>query len=151
MSAAEIPAVLGGSRRAGQWWRCVCPVHGSRTGRSLSLALRDHPRGLALRCHAGCSRAEIIAELHRRGLIAGETNERDRRPEPSVHARRREREARELARRIEAARAIWNAARSAQGSPVVAYLAGRGITSTYQLRFATRPLCAVWTAAAGRR
>ena len=48
MTAAEIAAALGGARRAGQWWRCVCPVHGSRTGRSLTLALRDNARCLAL-------------------------------------------------------------------------------------------------------
>jgi len=71
MTARGIASALGNARRAGQWWRCVCPVHGSRTGHSLSLALRDHPRGLAVHCHAGCSRDDVIAELRRRGLIAG--------------------------------------------------------------------------------
>ena len=43
MTAAEIAQALGSARRLGLWWRCVCPVHGSRIGRSLTLALRDHP------------------------------------------------------------------------------------------------------------
>ena len=70
MIAREIAEALGGARRSGLWWRSICPVHGSRTGRSLSLALRDHPRGLALHCHAGCSRGSIVAELQRLGLLA---------------------------------------------------------------------------------
>jgi hypothetical protein len=81
MTAAEFAAALGGARRCAGWWRCVCPVHGSRTGRSLSLALRDHPRGLVVHCHAGCSREEILAELRWRGLIAGRSSEA--RPEPA--------------------------------------------------------------------
>ena len=69
MTAAEIAAALGVARRSRPWWRCVSPEHASRTGRSLTLALRDHPRGLAVHCHAGCKRDDITAELRRRGLI----------------------------------------------------------------------------------
>ncbi len=42
MTAAEIAAALGGGHRSGAWWRCRCPVHGSR---GPTLALRDHERG----------------------------------------------------------------------------------------------------------
>ena len=38
MTAAEIAAALGGAHRSGAWWRCRCPVHGSR---GATLALRD--------------------------------------------------------------------------------------------------------------
>jgi hypothetical protein len=38
MTAAEIAATLGGACRSGAWWRCRCPVHGSR---GATLALRD--------------------------------------------------------------------------------------------------------------
>ena len=47
MSAAEMIAMaLQGQRSGNGWWRCVCPVRGSRTGRSPTLALRDGNRGL---------------------------------------------------------------------------------------------------------
>jgi hypothetical protein len=125
MTAAEIAAALApdNARRSGQWWRCVCPVHGSRTGHSLSLALRDHPHGLAVRCHAGCSRDEVIAELRRLGLLAERSD--GARPPPVVP---RDHDWTDTARRIALAQRIWGAARDARRSPVVQYLASRGIT-----------------------
>jgi hypothetical protein len=119
--AADIAVALGSARRSGQWWRCVCPVHRSRTGRSLSLALRDGDRGFVVHCHAGCSRVDILAELRRLRLIGD-----DRRSEASANDRADDRYDRE--RRIMAARRIWDRARDVRGSPAVRYLAGRGIT-----------------------
>jgi hypothetical protein len=123
VTAAEIAASLGNSRRCGRWWRTVCPVHGSRTGRSLSLALRDHVHGIAVNCHAGCNRDDIIDELRRQGLIAGHTD--DARPVPLTVPSD---DGANAARRIAIARRIWDAARDARRSPAVRYLAGRGIT-----------------------
>ena len=122
MTAAEIAAACGGARRSGQWWRCICPVHGSRTGRSLSLALRDHARGVALFCHAGCSRDDMIAELRRRGLLVDIGG--GARP-ALVAARNNDRD--DTARRTALAQRIWTAAKDARGTPVERYLAGRGI------------------------
>jgi len=45
MRAAEIAKACGGAYRSGSWWRCVCPVHGSRTGRGTTLSLRDGEAG----------------------------------------------------------------------------------------------------------
>jgi hypothetical protein len=45
-TAAQIARALGAARRSDKWWRCVCPMHGSRTGRSATLAPRDGDRGL---------------------------------------------------------------------------------------------------------
>src|SRR5216684_4457649 len=96
--AAEIAAVLGAAHRFGSWWRCVCPVHGSRTGTSATLALLDGERGLIAVCHAGCSRADIYDELRRRGLLPGGI---DHRPAPTPkHTDARN----DTARRIELAR-----------------------------------------------
>src|SRR5947209_8562215 len=101
ISAHEIAAALDlHARRSGPWSRSVCPVHGSRTGYSQTLALRDGEHGLIAVCHAGCSRADILAELARRGLI-GRSD--DRRPD-SVTARGVDRD--DADRRIEAARRI---------------------------------------------
>lgn len=121
MTAAGIAAALGGARRSGQWWRCVCPVHGSRTGRSLTLALRDHPRGLAMRCHAGCSRDAILAELHRLGLLADRVEHRPASvPAPADRSD-------DSARRVAVAHRLWEAAQDARGSTVASYLRSRGI------------------------
>jgi putative DNA primase/helicase len=120
--AADIAAQLGATYRSGLWWRCVCPVHGSRSGRSLSLALRDHPRGLAVRCHAGCSRDDVIAELRRMGLLAGHSE--GARP-ALIMPRSNDAGA---ARRTALAQRIWDSAHDARGTPVAQYLAARGIT-----------------------
>ena len=122
MTAAQIAAALGGARRSGAWWRCVCPVHGSRTGRSLSLALRDHPRGLTVHCHAGCSRNDVIAELRRMGLLAGHSE-----GARAALVMRRSNDT-GAARRTALAQRIWDTARDARGSPVECYLRNRGIT-----------------------
>jgi putative DNA primase/helicase len=120
--AAKIAAVLGAAHRSGPWWRCLCPVHGSRTGTSATLALLDGERGLIVICHAGCSRADIHDELCRRGLLPGAI---DHRPAP-IPTRTEPRD--DTARRIELARRIWDAAQDAHGTPVVAYLTVRGIS-----------------------
>ncbi|HEX3416239.1 MAG TPA: hypothetical protein VHT21_07525, partial [Stellaceae bacterium] len=73
MTAADIAVRLGSAHRSGRWWRCRCPVHGSR---GPTLALHDGERGLVVKCHAGCSREDIIAELRRRGLVERERYDR---------------------------------------------------------------------------
>ena len=121
MLAAEIAAALGGAPyRSGRWWRCLCPVHGSRSGHSRTMALRDGDRGPIVYCHAGCSAADILAELRWRGLLGGRSDRRAARPRPVTESRDRE-------CRIEIARRIWSASRDAHGTPVVFYLDGRGI------------------------
>jgi putative DNA primase/helicase len=121
MLAAHIAAALGAAQRSGQWWRCICPVHGSRTGRSATLALRDGGRGLIVHCHAQCDAADILAELRRRGLLGGRPD-RCGAAAPATDAGERE-------RRIEMARRIWAAGRAARRTPVVQYLAGRGLVT----------------------
>ena len=123
MTAAEIAARLGAAHRSGRFWRCLCPVHGSRTGRSATLALRDGDHGLIVKCFAGCDPRDILAELRRRGLIEGREESRIK-SRPSRPIDRRD----DGRRNIEFARRIWDAARDARGSPVVCYLARRGIT-----------------------
>jgi putative DNA primase/helicase len=117
MSAADIAAALGGAHRSGAWWRCRCPVHGSR---GATLALRDGDRGLIAVCHAVCSRADILAELRRRGLIGGIAEDR---PVSSPSTRDDD-----AARRMASAHRIWDRARDARGTPVERYLRARSIT-----------------------
>jgi putative DNA primase/helicase len=118
MRAPDIAVALGGAHRSGAWWRCRCPVHHSR---GATLALRDGDRGLIAVCHAGCSRADVISELRRCGLIIAD------RSGDLLSADHRARDRHECERPIEIARRIWNSARDARESPVARYLAGRGI------------------------
>jgi putative DNA primase/helicase len=109
--AAGVAAVLGGAHRSGAWWRCRCPVHGSR---GATLSLRDGERGLIVRCWAGCDPRDALAALRRRGLLDGGSDHY--RPAPvaiRVDARTDD------ARRIALARRISEAGRGARGSPVV--------------------------------
>jgi len=136
MTARGIASALGNARRAGQWWRCVCPVHGSRTGHSLSLALRDHPRGLAVHCHAGCSRDDVIAELRRRGLIAGRRDGARLAPTPIGRDH-----GDNTAQRIAWVWRIWNRARDARATPAERYLARRGIVMPMPSSLRWEPRC----------
>lgn len=138
MSAAEIAAALGGAHRSGRWWRAVCPIHGSRTGHSATLALTDGNRDLIVKCHANCSRADILAELRRRGLVCADNS---RGLVRSSSAARRPDDRADITRRIEAARRIWNAAQQPRGTPIEHYLAGRDITTPPPLSLRWAPRC----------
>ena len=122
ISAAEIAAALGSSHRSGEWWRCVCPVHGSRTGHSATLALKDGEKGLIVVCHAGCNRRDVLAELRRRRLIDSHCAE----PDSAIFGSRIAREPDWPG--LDRAGRTWKAARHASGTPLVGYFAGRGIT-----------------------
>jgi putative DNA primase/helicase len=123
MRAAEIAAALGGAHRSGAWWRCRCPAHASR---GPTLALRNGERGLIIKCWAGCDRRDVLAELRRCGLI--DNNSGDEMPRLSRPTIRSAEDEADAARRLAMARRIWNAAQDARETPVVRYLAGRGIT-----------------------
>jgi putative DNA primase/helicase len=119
MTAADIARTLGGVRRSGAWWRCRCPVHGSQ---GATLALRDGQRGILVHCHAGCSRAEILAALRGRDLIGGAAGARYKPPDPDAEQRRREAEIRDRERRIALARDMIAASLPAERTPAERYL-----------------------------
>jgi hypothetical protein len=102
MTAAKIATALGEAYRAGAWWRCRCPAHGSS---GPTLALRDSAGGLVVYCHAGCSRDAVLDALHRRGLL-GEDAEASP-PDPAELAREREAAERRRQQRIAQARELW--------------------------------------------
>jgi putative DNA primase/helicase len=116
----EIARALGGALRSGEWWRCRCPVHDSG---GATLGLRDGERGLIVKCFAGCDPRDVLAELRLRQLIEG-SGAPQHRAQPTPSNARTD----DDAHRIATARRLWEAARDARGSPVVRYLAGRGIT-----------------------
>lgn len=61
-SAATIIAALGGNSRTGM---CRCPAHDDKTP---SLSVSNGDRGVLVKCHAGCSQEDVIAELKRQNL-----------------------------------------------------------------------------------
>lgn len=143
MTAAEIAAASGNAHREGRDRRCICPLHGGH-----SLTLRDGRDGrLLVRCWAGCSTQDVLAELRHLGLLAGHSD--GARP-AQVVARSDDRD--DAARRIALARRIWGDAREARGTPVVRYLAAnRGITIPVPPSLRWVPHCGAWTARMGRR
>jgi hypothetical protein len=80
-------------------------------------------------CWGGCDRRNVLAELRRLGLLDHLRNYlpgRDRGGDDRRHLRDVDNP--DNARRIARAREIWDPAVPAVSSPVVRYLAGRGIT-----------------------
>jgi hypothetical protein len=119
MRAEQIAKKLGAAHRSGKWWRCVCPVHHSRTGDSATLALRDGDRGLVVFCHAGCQPDAILAELRRRRWLSGPEDRQQRSPVNDDAADR--------ARRISITRRIWDRSHDPRGTPAAAYFLSRGL------------------------
>jgi putative DNA primase/helicase len=121
-AASEIAKALGGAHRSGAWWRCRCPVHGSR---GATLAVRDGEHGVVIKCFAGCDYRVVRSELRRRGLIAGQGSEFCARPAD----RRNDHPASDTAHSLAWLGKIWERACDARRSPEIKrYFARRGIT-----------------------
>jgi len=120
-AAEAIAVALGASYRSGSWWRCRCPVHHSN---SATLAVRETQRGgVEARCFAGCRASAVLAELRRRGLIAGKLRKNAAAPEPEAE-QQRQRDIRDRQRRIETARWVWRETEPANYL-IETYLGGR--------------------------
>lgn len=81
-NAEAIARALGGARRAGDGWLCLCPSHDDHKP-SLSVVQKD--KNLLVHCFAGCSQTRVIEALRTRGLWPAT------RPREKVCARREER------------------------------------------------------------
>jgi hypothetical protein len=65
MTAAEIASALGGARREGREWRCLCPVHDDHNP---SLSLEERDGKLLVKRRAHCDQDAVIAALRQRDL-----------------------------------------------------------------------------------
>ena len=129
---AEIIAKALGGRKVGQGWTARCPAHDDREP---SLSIRDADGKVLVRCHAGCDQRDVIAALKARGLWDGKAHSSLRkshhrkvsppRPDP------------DQTERSAVALSIWQSTIPADGTPVEAYLASRGLTCSLppSLRF----------------
>ena len=137
MATAETIAKTLGGRKAGGGWMARCPAHDDRTP---SLSIRDADDGKVLvHCHAGCDQERVIAALRSRGLWM------ERRAAASSRVKRHAAVERQPddddAKRSEAALAIWQSAKPAQGTLVETYLASRGmICARRRMRSASMPV-----------
>ena len=121
--AYTLTAALGGKWSGGRGV-ASCPAHDDRSP-SLSIANGAEGR-LLLRCHAGCSFANVQDALRERGFIARRGGFR-----PVARVLDEERRAAERAyrkKRINQARRQWYEAGPIEGTPGEHYLRGRGIT-----------------------
>src|SRR6266568_202063 len=122
--AEQIIRALGGQWR-GTSGTARCPAHRDKVP---SLSATDAVGKVLFRCHAGCSQAEVIAALRRRGLwgrgrlgaapISAATPQHDTKAE----------EASDRQRTATALRIWAETQRPAVGTPVQKYLQARGIT-----------------------
>jgi hypothetical protein len=149
MTAEAIAKALGG-RKVGGSWTAQCPAHDDRTP---SLSIRDSVDDKVLvHCHAGCDQREVIAALKQEGLWA------DHGPrslsQVARHVSVKREQDQDDARRSEAAFAIWQSGKPAQGTPVETYLTSRGIdlSPPDSLRFHSglrHPSGGIWPAMVG--
>lgn len=131
MTAETIARALGG-RKVGQGWTARCPAHDDREP---SLSIRDADGKVLVRCHAGCDQRDVIVALTTRGLWEGKVH--------STFGRSRRREMSPprpdpgQVERSVVALSIWQSAIPADGTPVEAYLASRGLNCSLppSLRF----------------
>jgi putative DNA primase/helicase len=135
--AREIVDSLGGTWRRNRGM-CRCPAHDDRTP-SLSVSLGQ--RAILFHCFAGCSRAEILSALGRRGVHTRELFDGSGGPLPEL--------VREETADRNAVR-LWRGAVALKGSAAEAYLAKRGVTQlSPDLRFHRRMCRAVTNPATG--
>ena len=127
MSAlAQDPAFIAralGGYRVGLGWIVRCPAHDDR---SPSLSMRRCDGKLLVRCHAGCSHAQVIAALRERGLWKGDHGSRGRRVRPERRPAPTENLEHDI-RRTRAALHVWHTVTPGSGTLVETYLRSRSI------------------------
>jgi len=122
MNAQELTSALGG-RWHGSYGMCKCPSHEDRTP---SLKVSDGDTATLLKCFAGCESRAVIDSLKGRGLWPDHGEQSNFKPAHRPPQRRRDDDS---AKRSEMARALWNRAQPARGTPVDAYLGSRALTA----------------------
>lgn len=128
MNAREIVSTLKG-RWFGKYGVIRCPAHDDKNP---SCLISDTDDGeVRVHCQAGCDWRDVKAELRGQGLLPewrGDT-EPERIATGAERRARRQAEERKQAQKTAWAQSIWNESQKAQNSPVVAYLAGRGLNT----------------------
>ncbi|WP_066705366.1 DUF7146 domain-containing protein [Celeribacter ethanolicus] len=125
MSRAENLTRQLGGRWHGHYGMALCPSHEDRRP-SLSIALGNDGR-ILLKCHAGCSYADIRAALEVGGMDRS-TLQGNPAIDPERDAARRAKAEAEHRKRSEQARRLWEVAQPIYRSVAETYLRRRGIS-----------------------
>lgn len=142
--AVMLPSLIGNDitlRRAGRLWCALCPFHGERT--PSFYVWPDHFHCYGCGAHGDVldwlQRTRRMSLLEAVDYLTGDTPDLGNRPDiPAPPAPAPDGGD---ARRIEAARRIWREAAPASDSPVVAYLAGRGLRLPVGAPLRFHPAC----------
>ena len=119
--AERIAEALKG-RPSGKGWMARCPAHHDTTP---SLSINETPEGKVLvKCFAGCSQANVIAALRRRGLWHGQRIAIEATPVVQENDTRRLTHPNECS---DVALGLWRSSVPAKGTLAETYLASRGI------------------------
>jgi putative DNA primase/helicase len=68
IAIAQIATALGHAKKSGSEYVCSCPCHDDKHA---SLSLTERNGKLLFHCHAGCDKADLVAEFKRRGWLNG--------------------------------------------------------------------------------
>jgi hypothetical protein len=114
-SAAQVAVLFGGSGQANAagWFQCRCPGHDDH---QFSLSLKDTPRGVVLKCFAGCDPAVVKQAI--RETVQGQLLLHV----PNPEAKSTKTDLAKIAARI------WYESQPILGTVAERYLRGRGIT-----------------------
>jgi hypothetical protein len=125
MTAREIVIALGG-RWCASYGVAKCPTHDDIQP---SLSIRDADNNdIVLKCHAGCEWRDVKAALRDKGLLPEWTGEASHTPiDPTILAKKSEKQETEKKRRIEYAKQIWRTTKDPIGTQVETYLHSRAI------------------------
>jgi hypothetical protein len=77
ITAERIAQQLGGAKKDGNGWKCLCPCHDDKDP---SLHVSDKNGKILVYCFAGCSQDKVINELKRRKLWPGSESKFRQRP-----------------------------------------------------------------------
>jgi putative DNA primase/helicase len=71
LSPVQLAQALGGAKREGKGWCCLCPAHDDHTP---SLSIVENDGKILLTCRAGCEQDAVIDALRRRALWHPKSN-----------------------------------------------------------------------------
>lgn len=105
------------ARRNGQSYICFCPGHDDKIKRSLAL-WREEDGSLGLKCYSGCRKTEVIDAIERLGVEGLTKSDASDLHKDDQNTRSK----------VKGAQLIWDSSNQRiEGTPVEAYLKGRGI------------------------
>lgn len=121
---AEIAAALGGAKREGRGWRCLCPAHNDHHP---SLSIVERGGKTLLTCRAGCDLRAVLAALRDRQLWPAVNERRGDGQDRDPSGNKRSSDADAVDRQARALDIWRGAVEYIGGTPAARYLRSRGL------------------------